>query len=119
MGSVIKKRGRPAGSKNKPKKIIMTRTQVDLAKKAGVPIESYAKEMFKLSRGRKPVNAKFDWEKIAKRLQTALNDEIKENQGLANEVSALQYKVANLEHQAIGYRAIVSYLENKLGNDTV
>ena len=44
MGSLKKKRGRPVGSKNKPKKIIMTRTQVELAKKAGVPVEDYAKE---------------------------------------------------------------------------
>jgi DNA anti-recombination protein RmuC len=85
MGSVIKKRGRPVGSKNKPSKS----------------------------------KVKVNWERLAKQLQTALSDEFKESQGLSERINNLQYQVANLEHQAIGYRAILSYLENKLGNDTV
>jgi len=85
MGSVIKKRGRPVGSKNKPLKTAV----------------------------------KVNWELLAKQLQTALSDEIKESQGFSAHIKDLQYQVANLKHQAIGYRAVISYLENKLGNDTV
>lgn len=87
MGSV-KKRGRPAGSKNKPKAV---------ATKAKV----------------------VDWEKLCKHLQSALRDEFADNEKLVTKVKELEFKVANLEHQAIGYRAVVSYLENRLGNDTV
>lgn len=87
MGSV-KKRGRPLGSKNKPKVV----------------------------RGKAKV---VDWEKLCKHLQTALRDEFADNDKLTTKIKELEFKVANLEHQAIGYRAVVSYLENKLGNDTV
>lgn len=86
MGSV-KKRGRPVGSKNKPK------------------IKNVPKKM--------------DWEKLARHLQSALRDEFVENEKLAKKISDLEFDVANLKHQAIGYRAVVSYLENKIGNDTV
>lgn len=117
MGSVIKKRGRPVGSKNKPKKIRITKVEADLARKMGIPVSQYAKEKVKIAT-KAPVK-KVNWERLAKQLQTALNDEIKENQGLSDRINGLQFQVANLEHQAIGYRAVVSYLENKLGNDTV
>lgn len=60
-----------------------------------------------------------DWEKLCKHLQTALRDEFSDNEELLSNVRSLETKVANLEHQAIGYRAVISYLENKLGNDTV
>jgi hypothetical protein len=84
MGSVIKKRGRPLGSKNTSKKA----TQIN-------------------------------WERLAKQLQSALNDEIKISNEFEGYINDLKYQVANLEHQAIGYRAVVSYLENKHANDSV
>jgi hypothetical protein len=87
VGSV-KKRGRPAGSKNKPKAVATKAKAVD-------------------------------WEKLCKHLQSALRDEFADNEKLVTKVKEMEFKVANLEHQAIGYRAVVSYLENKLGNDTV
>ena len=122
MGSVIKKRGRPVGSKNKPKTVKtvrITNAQVLLAKKMGISVEQYAKEKVALCKKPSKVVKKVNWERLAKQLQTALNDEIIENGGLFERIDELKYQVANLEHQAIGYRAVVSYLENKLGNDTV
>jgi len=115
MGSV--KRGRPLGSKNKPKVVRLTKAQVNLAKKVGVSVEQFAKERAKLDR--KPRAKKFDWERLAKQLQSALKDEFIENENLAKKVSDLEFEVANLKHQAIGYRAVVSYLENKIEHDTV
>lgn len=90
MGSV-KKRGRPLGSKNKKKIVVKPQVKAKVV----------------------------DWEKLCKHLQTALRDEFADNEKLVTKVKELEFKVANLEHQAIGYRAVVSYLENKLGNDTV
>jgi tRNA A37 N6-isopentenylltransferase MiaA len=120
MGSV--KRGRPVGSKNKPKTtktIRLTNAQVVLANKMGVPVEQYAKELVALNNKPKNTVKKFNWERLAKQLQTALNDEIVENNGLFKEIDDLKFQVANLKHQAIGYRAVVSYLENKIEHDTV
>lgn len=118
MGSV-KKRGRPVGSKNKPKVVKVTQAQVSVAKKLGVPIEEYAKERIALDRKQRGKGGAVDWEKLCKHLQTALRDEFADNEKLLTRVKDLEFKVANLEHQAIGYRAVVSYLENRLGNDTV
>ena len=53
-----------------------------------------------------------NWESIAKDLQKALRDEIDENQ-------ALSFKVKSLEHQIVGFQAVISYLESKSGHDTV
>ena len=129
MGSVIKKRGRPVGSKNKPKvkTVRLTQTQVDLCKKMGVTPAQYAKSLIKiekqekaaLARKKRALVKKVNWELLAKQLQTALNDEFLENKGLSERINNLNYQVANLEHQAIGYRAVVSYLENQIANHTV
>jgi len=121
MGSVIKKRGRPVGSKNKPKvkTIRLTNSQVVLANKMGVPIEKYAQAQAALSKKPRKQTKKVNWERLAKQLQTALNDEIVENNGLFEKIDKLNYQIANLEHQAIGYRAVVSYLENQIANHTV
>jgi predicted AAA+ superfamily ATPase len=129
MGSVIKKRGRPVGSKNKPKvkTVRLTQTQVDLCKKMGVTPAQYAKSLVKiekqekaaLARKKRALVKKVNWELLAKQLQTALNDEFLENKGLSERINNLNYQVANLEHQAIGYRAVVSYLENQIANHTI
>lgn len=118
MGSV-KKRGRPVGSKNKPKTVKLTQAQVNVAKKLGVSVEQFAKERAALERKPRGKAKVVDWEKLCKHLQTALRDEFADNDKLTTKIKELEFKVANLEHQAIGYRAVVSYLENKLGNDTV
>jgi len=122
MGSVIKKRGRPLGSKNKPKTVKtvrITNAEVLLAKKMGVSVEQFAKEKVALSKKPNKIVKKVNWERLAKQLQTALNDEIVENNGLFMQIDKLKFEVANLEHQAIGYRAVVSYLENQIANNPV
>ena len=87
MGSVIKKRGRPAGFKNRVSKS-------------------------------KPAK-QFDWESLARQLEEALKEEIRNNNELTEKVSDLNFQASNLVHQAIGYRAIISYLENKNANNPV
>jgi hypothetical protein len=121
MGSVIKKRGRPVGSKNKPKvkTVRLTNAEVLLAKKMGVSVEQYAKQKVALSKKPRKIVKKVNWERLAKQLQTALNDEIVENNGLFTKIDELKFQIANLEHQAIGYRAVVSYLENQIANNPV
>jgi len=48
-----------------------------------------------------------------------LRDEINENQKRSHDIDALLFKVKSLEHQIIGFQAVISYLETKSGNDTV
>jgi hypothetical protein len=87
MGSVIKKRGRPAGSKNRVSK--------------------------------PKLEKQFDWEGLARQLEEALKQEIRNNNELNEKVSDLNFQASNLVHQAVGYRAIISYLENKHANNPV
>ena len=87
MGSVIKKRGRPLGSKSQVSKVKTTK--------------------------------QFDWECLAKQLEEALKQEIQNNNELSEKVDDLNFQASNLVHQAIGYRAIISYLENKHANNPV
>jgi hypothetical protein len=96
LSEPVKKVGRPVGSKNKPKKIILTRGEVEVANKIGVSTEDYAKQKLKISRKRKPAAANKD----------RLND-----LGFQQELLA---RIKNLEHQAIGYRAVISYLSHQL-----
>ena len=83
---ISKKRGRPFGSKNKPSKVGTVKTFKQLNASAS---------------------------RIAKqqREQELLNEHI----NLLIELGNFKKQVDNLEHQAIGYRAVVSYLENQLG----
>ena len=85
----------------------------------GVSVEQYAKEKVDLNKKPRKLVRKVNWEKLAKQLQTALNDEIVENQAMLRQIDDLKYQVANLEHQAIGYRAVVSYLENQIEHNPV
>ena len=104
----------------KPKKIKLTKAEVDLAAKMGVTPQQLAIEKLKLQRKpRKPRATKVNWERLARNLQTALRDEIVENQKRANDIDALLFKIRSLEHQAIGFQAVISYLETKSGNNTV
>lgn len=104
----------------KPKKIMLTKTEVDFAAKIGVTPQQLAIEKLKLQRKpRKPRATKINWEKLAKELQTALRDEIVENQKRSHDIDTLLFKIKSLEHQAIGFQAVISYLETKSGNDTV
>ena len=110
---VAKKRGRPLGSKNKSKKIILSRTQVELASKLGVTPVQLAKEKLKLIKKRKPV---------------AKAKAFKQPSNRASEISKLQDKILELEmirerlhsvidrqeYKAVQYQAVIDYLETKL-----
>jgi hypothetical protein len=119
----------PKGNKNAPK-FILTVGQVKLAEKLGVSLETYAYEMSKMKKQPKTPpktpQKKTNWEKLARELQAALKSEIDENiklvddkNGLIARVESLEFDILNLKHQAIGYQAVVSYLENKLGYHSV
>ena len=106
---------RTKGSKNKPKTITITKTEVDLANKLGLTTEQYAKskldEEVKALRKRGPYKKKpkVDWEKLAKDLQQALAKEIKENQDLYQTISSKETFI-------IQQAAIIQYLETKVLN---
>ena len=103
------------------RKIKLTQAQVELANHLDIPVEAYAKELVKLKRKprQRSVKKEIDWEALAKNLQKALHDEIKENENIRNVVSSLDFKVRSLEHQVIGYQAVISYLESKNGHDSI
>ena len=107
----VKQVGRPKGSKNKPKKVILTATQVTLANKLGVSAEQLAKETLSAKRQqtikKQSISMQERWNRIKK-----LTDD---NLQLMDDNSVLLSQVTNLEHQIIGYRAVISYLENQLG----
>jgi hypothetical protein len=104
----------------KPKRVTLTKTEVDFAAKLGVTPKQLAVEKVKLQRKpRKPRAAKINWEGLAKNLQAALRDEIVENQKRATDIDTLLFKIKSLEHQVIGFQAVISYLETKSGHDTV
>lgn len=107
----VKRVGRPKGAKNKPKKILLSATQVALAEKLGVPKEELAKEMVSRKRQdtikKQSISMQERWNRIKK-----LTDD---NLQLMDDNSVLLSQVTNLEHQIIGYRAVISYLENQLG----
>lgn len=60
-----------------------------------------------------------NWEKLAKELQTALRNQIAENQEYEKLIKNLNFEIANARHKEIGYQAVISYLESKRGNTTV
>ena len=71
----------------RPKRVMLTKTEVNLAAKLGVTPQQLAVEKIKLQRKpRKPRIPKVDWEKLAKNLQQALAAEIKENDSLKKEL---------------------------------
>jgi hypothetical protein len=111
---------RPPGAKDKqprkspvrkPKRVMLTKTEVDFAAKLGVTPQQLAVEKVKLQRKpRKPRTPKVDWEKLAKQLQQALAAEIKENDGLR------EYNT-QLITQGIKLLGTIEYLESKRGNN--
>ena len=62
-----------------------------------------------------------DWEKIAKQLQTALTDEIKETEFLEKKIDLLLEELTEASDTTLMLRGIIAYLENKLerGNHPV
>jgi regulator of replication initiation timing len=136
------KRGRPVGSKNKPKKITLNLSQVNAAKSLGISLKGYAKTLAESQRIRKMPT---DWEALSRKLETALKDEIAENERLQEEMTAvidernqlrteneeiskkltrlvgIEYHVENLEEEISKYksmvleqRGVIGYLETKI-----
>jgi hypothetical protein len=143
MGSV--KRGRPVGSKNKPKIVRLTNTQLALGKKLGVSPEQYAKSLIKIEKQEKASLArkkrasikKVDWEKLSKELHESLKSQIKENEQHYNwclewrekfdkleaehkkEVEELNAQLQQSSIRAYKLKGIVEYLEDQIEHNTV
>ena len=104
--------GRPAGSKNKPKRVLLNRAQVELAQREGIKLEKLAEDIKKSQRKPRAVKKKIDWEVLAKQLQQALASEIKENDGLKKEVERLRISIVKMG-------GVIEFLEIKRGNNPV
>ena len=104
--------GRTAGSKNKPKRVLLNRAQVELAQREGIKLEQLAEDIKKSQRKPRAVKIKVDWEKLAKNLQVALASEIKENDGLKKEIERLRISVIKMG-------GVIEFLEIKRGNNPV
>jgi len=90
----IKKRGRPVGSKNKVVRKVAGKEFVFKNKK-----ETAAPKSFK---------------RITLEQQKAYDTIIKDNINLTMDNKELVNRINNLEHQSIGYRAVISYLSHQL-----
>ena len=95
----IKKRGRPVGSKNKVAKATKIR------KVAG-------KEF--VFKNKKEAAAPKSFKRITLEQQKAYDTIIKDNINLTMDNKELVNRINNLEHQSIGYRAVISYLSHQL-----
>ena len=58
--------GRPAGSKNKPKRVLLNRAQVELAQREGIKLEKLAEDIKKSQRKPRAAKVKIDWEEIGR-----------------------------------------------------
>jgi DNA-directed RNA polymerase specialized sigma subunit len=119
MIKLAKTRGRPRGSTNKPKepkRYELSRTQIQIAEKLGIPKEKYIETLIK-EKMIKPV--KTDWQKLAKRLQEALESQIKDYQELEEYVFKLEKDADEHDESHRRYITVISYLETKLGLNPV
>lgn len=112
----IVKRGRPVGSKNQPKRYEISATQIKLAEKLGISREQYAHELHKRNL-LKPV--KTDWQKLAKQLQEALESQIHDYQLLESRMEVVQKESDEIAESHRRYLTVISYLETKLGLNSV
>ena len=119
MTNTPKKRGRPAGTKNKPKepkRYELSRTQILIAQKLGISKEKYVEALIK-EKMIKPV--KTDWQQLAKRLQEALESQIKDCRELEERVFTLEKEANESNESHRRYITVISYLETKLGLNSV
>ncbi len=121
MTDTPKKRGRPVGSGKKPvavkktrapKRYEVSRTQIALAAKLGIPKEKYIETLIK-EKMIKPV--KTDWQHLAKRLQEALESQIKDYRELEERVFTMEKEAHESNESHRRYITVISYLETKLG----
>ena len=75
----------------------------------------------KAKRGRPRKNANTDWEKLAKRLQEALESSVRENKALAEKHTHMIRVAHEFEKQVVGLEAVIELLESKLDrvNDSI
>ena len=115
MIKLAKTRGRPRGSKNKtkePKRYQLSRTQILVAEKLGIKKEDYVEALIK-EKMIKPV--KTDWQHLAKRLQEALESQIKDYRELEERVFTMEKEANEFAESHRRYITVISYLETKLG----
>ena len=119
MIELVKKRGRPVGSGKKtrePKRYELSRTQILVAEKLGISKEKYVETLIK-EKMIKPV--KTDWQQLAKRLQEALESQIKDYRELEERVFTMEKEANEFAESHRRYITIISYLETKLGLNPV
>ena len=92
--------GRTAGSKNKPKRILLNRAQVELAQREGIKLEQLAEDIKKSQRKPRAVKAKVDWEQLAKNLQVALASEIKEKDRKSTRLNSSHTDISRMPSSA-------------------
>jgi len=93
----------------KPRKVLISKAEADVAQKLGVPLETYAQEKIKASRvKRKPFKRTPKEEALFNRL---MNDNI----SLLTQNNELLRELTELKHQINGFRAVISYLEHHCG----
>ena len=125
MTDTPKKRGRPVGSGKKPAAVKKTRapkvyrltqTEIKLAEKLGIPKDKYAEALIK----EKLIKAqKVDWQQLAKRLQAALESQIKDCRELEERVFTMEKEAHESNESHRRYLTVISYLETKLGLNPV
>lgn len=125
MTNTPKKRGRPVGSGKKPvaakktrepKRYQLSRTQIQIAKKLGIPNDIYVDTLIR-EKMIKPV--KTDWQQLAKRLQEALESQIKDYRELEERVFTMEKEAHESNESHRRYLTVISYLETKLGLNPV
>lgn len=125
MTDTPKKRGRPVGSGKKPAAVKKTRapkvyrltqTEIKLAEKLGIPKDKYVEALIKESLIKAQ---KVDWKQLAKQLQEALESQIEDYTILETKVQVLEKEANEFAESHRRYITIISYLETKLGLNSV
>ena len=125
MTNTPKKRGRPVGSGKKPvavkktrapKRYEVSRTQIALAAKLGIPKEKYVEAMVQANLIRAK---KVNWQQLAKQLQAALESQIDDYTILETKVQVLEKEANEFAESHRRYLTVISYLETKLGLNSV
>ena len=121
-----KKLGRPVGSKNKSpapkqvskkevKPIPVTLNQIEMAEKLGVSKEKYVDAIMEANF----IRSKLDWERLAKQLQQSLLSQFKDQKDLEDRLALLEKEAKENADSHRRYLTVISYLEIKLGLNSV
>lgn len=115
MTSLSKKRGRPIGFKNKPK---LTEREKELGKQAMEVSKAMGILPTNVPRLRKKPAAKvktFKQSDAGMQRLKMVGEIVQKNLELIKDNTELVNHINKLEHQIIGFRAVISYLENQAG----